>query len=287
MKLGEVLSKTKEHFKKLGFESASIDAELLLSTALGWKRLDLFLKQDYPLNEKELSDCRELVRRRSKGEPVAYILGKKEFYSIELKVNSKVLIPRPETEHVVDEALAYIKENEIQEPRILDLGAGSGCIGLALLNELPNATLVAVEKSRDAASVIQENTQANGLSSRVTLINKAVEDLTESDMGSGNFDLLVSNPPYIEKGDSDLDEKVLAFEPEEALFAEEKGYIFYRTWPDMVKPYMKEKSLAVFEIGHKQAQEVKDLFSKKDYFTEIEVIKDYSSKDRVIKAQLQ
>lgn len=287
MKIVEVLGKTKEHFKKLGFESASLDAELLISSALNWKRLDLFLKQEYPLSEKELSDCRDLVRRRSKGEPVAYILGKKEFYSIQLNVNPSVLIPRPETEHLVDEAMSYVRDNDLKAPKVLDLGAGSGCIGLALLNEIPEAKLVAVEKSEAAAKMILENAKLNSLDARITIVNKSVEELNQSDLGEGAFDILVSNPPYIEKGDSDLDKQVFAFEPEEALFAEEKGYLCYRTWPDLVKKYMKERSIAIFEIGHKQASEVKELFEAKEFFSNIEIIKDYSAKDRVVKAHLQ
>lgn len=284
MILQEVLGKTKEHFKNLGFDSAGLDAEVLLSSALKWKRLDLFLKLDYPLNESELNACRDLVRRRSRGEPVAYILGKKDFYNIEVKVTPDVLIPRPETEHLVDEALGYLKEQKIDAPNIIDLGAGSGCIGLALLKELPLAKLVAVERSQKAASIVMENAKINGLEQRLTLVNKAVEELTAEDFDGFSADVLVSNPPYIEKGDEALDKKVFEFEPHEALFAEEKGYYCYRTWPDILRPFVKQGAFVAFEMGFQQGTGVKELFLQKEYLQEVKIIKDYSSNDRVVTA---
>lgn len=285
MKLGEVLQKTKTHFAKLGFESSGLDAELLLASSLGWKRLDLFLKQDYPMTDSELADARELVRRRSKGEPVAYILGKKDFYNIELLVDKSVLIPRSETEHLVDEALAYCKEKEIESPVILDLGAGSGCLGLAVLKELPQASLISVERSVEAFATLQKNAKHNALEDRCKLLNKSVEDLTAEDLESfGKIDVVLSNPPYIAEGDEDLDDHVLAFEPKEALFADNNGLHCYKTWPLRFHDSLNEQAILLFEIGHKQGPAVKEIFSNELKYNEVSIIKDYAAKDRVLKA---
>jgi release factor glutamine methyltransferase len=285
MKLGEVLQKTKSHFSKLGFESSGLDAELLLASSLGWKRLDLFLKQDYPMTEAELAQARELVRRRSKGEPVAYILGKKDFYNIELLVDKSVLIPRSETEHLVDEALAYCKEKNLDKPVILDLGAGSGCLGLAVLKELPEARLVSVERSKAAFKTLQKNAEHNGLQDRCYLINKAVEELSSSDLEHfGKIDVVLSNPPYIAEGDSDLDDHVLAFEPKEALFADNNGLHCYKTWPIKFQESLKEQAILLFEIGHKQGPAVKEIFNNELNYDEVSIIKDYAAKDRVLRA---
>ena len=150
MKLKEVLDKSIQFFKDKKFESARLDAELLISHALKLERMQLYLKFDSPLTEKEVSDCREVVRRRSQGEPVAYITEEKGFYGLTFKVGPGVLIPRPETELLVEQALEFIKQNKLEAPKILDLGAGTGCIGFSILKNIPQATLVCVVQSSEA-----------------------------------------------------------------------------------------------------------------------------------------
>jgi release factor glutamine methyltransferase len=138
MKLKEVLDKTTAFFKDKKLDTPRLDAELLLSHGLKLDRIQLYMKFDQPLSDEELATCRELVRRRSQGEPVAYIQGSKEFYGFSFEVNSHVLIPRPETEHIIDEALKWATDKD-RELKILDLGTGSGCVGLTLLKKFPQS----------------------------------------------------------------------------------------------------------------------------------------------------
>ena len=156
MKLNEVLNKSIQFFKDKKIESARLDAELLISHGLKIDRMSLYLKFDQPLTEIEISSCRELIRRRSLGEPVAYIVQEKGFYGLSFFVEHGVLVPRPETETIVDEVLAFVKKEKIENPKILDLGAGSGCIGLSILKNISTAKLVAVEKSESAQNVFSK-----------------------------------------------------------------------------------------------------------------------------------
>ena len=294
MILGDVLAKTKDHFAKLGYASAKVDSELLLSTALGWKRLDLYLKQDYPMTEQELHNCRELVRRRSKGEPVAYILGYKDFYNIRLNVNPSVLIPRSETEHIVDEAINYFKEHSIESPVVVDLGAGSGCVGLAVAKEVPAAKVLCIEKSNEAFQTLVKNIELNELQTRVLAIHSSVEELNMDqlsrefsnffDGADFNIDALLSNPPYIEEGDSNVAKDVFEFEPHAALFAEDKGLVCYKTWPEKFQQKLKPSALLAFEMGFEQGPAVKEIFTAKTFLKDISIIKDYSENDRIVRA---
>lgn len=285
MKLEEVLTKTKNHFQKLGIESFRLDAETLISSALGWKRLDLYLKPEYPMNENEVSICREFVRRRSKGEPVAYILGEKEFYSIPIKVNPSVLIPRPETEHIVDEVKDSFQNKE-QELKILDLGSGSGCISIALASVFPNAQVYGVELSSEACSLARENAETNLVADRVQFVNKDVLDVTENDF-TMLFDVVVSNPPYIDIADQNTADDVRKFEPDSALFAKDNGLYCYKNWIKKLPSLTKSDSLTVWEIGFQQAAEVKEIFLSSNIFKDINVKQDYSGHDRILTARLK
>ena len=143
-----------------------MDAEFLIACALGLERMQLYLRHEAPLSESEVSKCRELIRRRSQGEPVAYITEEKGFYGLLFKVGAGVLIPRPESEHLVEAALEFIKKESLPHSRILDLGAGSGCIGFSILHHHPEATLVSVEKSPAAFKYLKENCEKFNLNNR-------------------------------------------------------------------------------------------------------------------------
>ncbi|MFK8138928.1 MAG: peptide chain release factor N(5)-glutamine methyltransferase [Bdellovibrionales bacterium] len=286
MQLGEVLQKTKTHFDKLGGDSSRLDAELLLSSALGWKRLDIYLKTDYPLSGEELEACRELVRRRSKGEPVAYILGEKDFFNVNLKVTPDVLIPRPETEHIVDEVIAHSKTLDMDRIRLLDLGTGSGCIALASAKEIETLEATGLDISPKAVELAKINAKRNELSDRVSFLEQDVCALSmeKNQFSEDRFDILTANPPYISEQDPEIAEDVKLFEPHIALFAEEDGLSFYRSWVRLCDVLLKPSGVCLFEIGHRQAKDVVEIFNASKLFQNVEVIKDYSHKDRVVKA---
>ncbi|MGZ3743121.1 MAG: peptide chain release factor N(5)-glutamine methyltransferase [Pseudobdellovibrionaceae bacterium] len=292
MKLKEILDKTTQFFKDKKIESPRLDAELLLAYGLNLQRIQLYLKFDQPLTEAELSICRELVRRRVQGEPVAYILGAKEFYGFNFKVNSAVLIPRPETEHLVEAALEWALEQDDYKTyayNIIDLGSGSGCIGLTLLKKLPQAKLIAVDVSEKALEVAKVNAKALEVADRVRFVNKDAGDVNgvlaelKDFTNTGKIHILVSNPPYIAPEDKNVEENVKKFEPEIALFAEENGLKFLREWSQKYSPFLDTKAIALMEMGMSQGSAMKKHFENLRVFNKVDVIKDLAGLDRVIR----
>lgn len=282
MKLKEVLDKSIQFFKDKKLESARLDAELLIAHALKLQRMQLYLKFDSPLTDQEVSDCREVVRRRSQGEPVAYITEDKGFYGLNFHVGSGVLIPRPETELLVELALEFIKAKKLESPRILDLGAGTGCVGFSILKNIPLATLVSVERSEKAFSFLQKNAESLQVSPRAELLLKNVNDLDSKQLGE--FDIILSNPPYIAQGDSQTEAMVIKYEPSEALFAEQQGFQLLTEWSKKFAPSLKADGLMAFEMGYQQGEQLKKHFQSLNLFSTVEVVKDLSGLDRVIKA---
>jgi release factor glutamine methyltransferase len=280
MKLKEVLDKTVQFFKAKNIDTPRLDTEILLTEALGFKnRVDLYLKFEQPLKDEELNRSREFVKRRVQGEPVAYFIGKKDFYGFTFQVNDSVLIPRPETELLVEEALKWAKENELENPKILDLGTGSGCIGLSMLKKLPEATLVAVDMSAEALATAKRNAEALEVSDRAEFVQS---DSLKLDFPKESFDLILSNPPYIAENDPDVQLEVKMFEPNEALFAEENGLYALKSWSQRSVQWMKPKSFLGFEMGYTQGPAMKEHFEALKSFDKVRIIKDLSGLDRHI-----
>ena len=211
----EVLKLAADHFQKHGSDSARLDAEVLLAHALGMRRLDLYLKFDRPLSEQELSKYRALTARRAKGEPVAYLVGHKEFMGLDFVVTPAVLVPNPDTEVLVQRAVEIAREAG-RPLRVADVGTGSGCIAIAVAHYAPNVDVVASDITTEALEVARRNVDAHGLGDRVNLV---CGDL----MGSltGSFDLVCANLPYVAVG-SRLAAEVVA-QPARALYAEVEG----------------------------------------------------------------
>lgn len=212
MNLAEVLKGATEYLASRGVESPRLDAELLLSRALGLQRIDLYTQHDRPLTEAERDAARELVRRRGLREPLAYVLGDWGFRRLTLKTDARALVPRPETEIVVERCLALL--DGVEAPRVVDVGTGSGAIALALAQERPDARVHATDTSADALALARENADANDL--RVELV---AGDLLAG--LEGPFDLIVSNPPYVGAAELDgLEPEVREWEPRAALVDE-------------------------------------------------------------------
>jgi release factor glutamine methyltransferase len=275
--LKEVIEKTSEHFKKKGIETARLDADLLISSALGLKRIDLYLNYEKPLSEEEVSRCRDFVKRRVQGEPVAYILGEKHFYKSSFEVGSGVLVPRPETELLVEEAIRFLSHKDRSE--ILDLGSGTGCIPISILLEIKNATGLAVEKSPEAFYYLKNNCIKHGLEQRLALQNADVESLELEE----EFDVITANPPYISVADPEVHPDVKKHEPAMALYAGKDGSEFIRKWAEVASHYLKPDGLVLFEIGRTQGPLSRQIFSDMDFHTE--VLKDYAGFDRVVRAR--
>lgn len=284
MLLKEVLTKSIQFFKDKKIESARLDAELLIAHALKIDRISLYVKYEQPLNEDEVKVCREYIRRRSLGESVAYIIEEKGFFGEIFKVLPGVLVPRPETEHIVEEVLKFIEKNKIENPRLLDMGAGTGCIGLSILKQIPTATLISVDISDIAIKNIEINVEKLQLQDRVTVIHSSIEnmDWNSADFGPQAFDCILSNPPYIDQADTDVDVHVRKFEPAAALFAENKGLLFLQNWSKLSVGSLKKPGIMAFEMGHLQGPIMKEHFQSLNVFSEVKVIQDLSEKDRII-----
>jgi len=263
--------------------SPRLDAELLLGEALGARREDLFAAPERRLTGDEAARFESYVRRRQKQEPVAYILGRRAFRTIELEVTDNVLIPRPETETLVEVCLAKLAEFEVDEPFVLDIGTGSGNIALALAVEHPTVRVVATDVHPAPLDVARRNVRALGLEGRVTLLVSDVFD----DLPPGlRFDLIVSNPPYVTPDAlRRLRVEVRGFEPHVALRADEGGMEFYRRIVPQAPWWLDPGGWLAVEIAEHKAVEVITEFVAAGRYEQIDVRDDLGGLPRVVVAR--
>lgn len=277
----EAIKLSTEYLSKKGIDSPRINAELLLADIIKCKRLDLYLAFDRPLAEEELSKYRESIKRRASFEPLQYITGTVEFYGIELKVNPSVLIPRQETELLVENILKnFSKEANLL---ILDIGTGSGNIPIALAYYLPNAQITSTDISTEALTLAQENASNHNLSSRIRFMQQDIlkEDIDKFPL----FDIMVSNPPYVSlESFSSLQREIKDYEPKVAVTDGSDGLSFYRVIIQKASPKIKRGGKLFFEIAQGQHDDVKDLMIKNN-FSNIEVVKDYQNIERIISGE--
>lgn len=280
-----LMGKSAAFLKGKGSATPRLDAELLLAEVLGMDRVDLYVNFDQPLNPGEIDRYRELIRRRGRGEPVAYILGRANFHNLTLKVAPTVLVPRPETEHAVEAALAILKGRDwsAAPPRVLDVGTGSGAIALAVAAAFPDAEVTAVDASEAALELAAENARGAALESRVTFSRS---DLFDGLDPLDTFDIIISNPPYIAAAEWDsLPVDVRGYEPREALDGGEDGLDFYRCIVAEAHQLLKPGGSIILEIGYRQAAEVTRLLIDADRYRDLAVTQDYAGHDRVVVAQ--
>lgn len=270
----EVIALSTDYLTRAGIEHARVDAEWLIGHALKLNRMELYLKFDKPLSEDELAVIRPLLSRRAKGEPVQYICGSTEFYGIELQVGPGVLIPRPETELLVDAALKRLQKQN----SVLDLCTGSGAIAIALKTEIPELNVSASDISTEALSYAHKN---------VDLLKLNIEllqgDLFEPFQGRC-FEAITVNPPYVKPSEKPLMGKdVLASEPALALFSGDDGLDLLRKISHQGKDYLKAGGFLISEIGFQQGDDCKNLFNS-DGWRDVSILQDYSSRDRFVLA---
>lgn len=265
------------------FETPRLDAELLLSHALGLSRIQLYTHFDKPLTAEEREPFKALLRRRTAGEPIAYITGTKDFMGYTFEVSSAGLIPRPDTEVLVETALARAKAKG-EGVRILDVGTGTGCIALSLAKKLSTAQVVAWDVADETLELARRN------AAKLAVENVAfakVDALSEEAWtpGEAAFDLIVSNPPYIGEAERvSLMVSVKSYEPARALFAAEEGYAFYRVFAERAAELLKPDGSLLVEIGCAQADGVRSLLEANGW-RNVTVQKDYGKLDRVVAAE--
>lgn len=260
--------------EQIGGDSPRLDAEVLLSACLGRNRTYLYTWPEKTLDPGTEPLWQSYVQRRSMGEPVAHIVGTKEFWSLELEVSPATLIPRPETETLVACVLERITPRPSAPPRLLDLGTGTGAIALALATELPDAQLVAVDNRADAVDLARRNARVLGCGNVDVLQSHWFEAV------SGQFDWIVSNPPYIEPHDPHLDMGDVRFEPRSALVAEDAGLADIKFIVSASGPYLRQGGGVAIEHGWQQKDAVQQLFAQSGMI-EIETVTDLAGHSRV------
>lgn len=256
-----------------GSDTARLDAELLTAHSLGLRRLDLYLQHDRPLREEELEPVRALLRRRAQGEPVAYLIGEREFYGRAFTVTPAVLIPRPDTETLVEAALRHGAR------RIADIGTGSGCIAVTMAAELPDAHVVATDVSPEALDVARGNAARHGVDDRIEFVQGA---WTQPLRDMAPFDMLLSNPPYVTEAElAELAVDVRNYEPHGALVAGEDGMEAYRA---ILRDAPPNPRYVAFEVDPRRAVQVASLVAEKWPHATTRCIKDLTDRDRVVEA---
>jgi release factor glutamine methyltransferase len=271
----EVINKTTLFFERHGIESPRLTIELLLAHLLKKKRLDLYMEFERELDEPTLKRLREMVKRRAAGEPLQYITGEAEFCGLKLAVDHRVLIPRPETELLVESVI------QRKPQKIVDVGTGSGCVAVALASRLPSAEIWAVDVSEEALEVAKTNATRHSVEKKVRFLQS---DLLGKLPDSFMADAIVSNPPYIASGDwAKLPGEVKDFEPVRALVAGEDGLEAIHRLAMDARRVLSPSGLVALEIGAGQRAAVGRLFAKND-FDIVEVVKDLQGHERVVVA---
>lgn len=278
-----VLQWTADYFRRKGIPQPRSDAEVLLAHALGLERLHLYLRYDQPLAGGELERFRALVKRRAAREPTQYITGRQEFWSLELEVTPAVLIPRPETEVLVEKALELIQS---QPWRVLDLGTGSGAIAVALAHEAPRISVFATDRSPEALQVAQRNARRHGLENRIVFASMNLFEAFRP--GLAPFQLVVTNPPYI--GDLEfpgLSPEVKDFEPREALRGGGPlGTDLIRRIIGQAPSFLVPGGHLLVEIGQGQADHLAQVVSGQSGVANFRFFRDYSGNVRVLHVQM-
>ncbi|MBI6874042.1 peptide chain release factor N(5)-glutamine methyltransferase [Clostridium aciditolerans] len=282
-KIGELLKEGYQILKEEGIESYALDCDLLLGKVVKKDRLFLLLNRDYELNDKEIEEFYRLLTLRKNKMPIKYMLGECEFMGLSFYIREGVLIPRPDTEILVECAMEEIKKNKFKD--ICDVCCGSGIIGITIAKLLKDVNVKSSDISHTAYEVTGENIKRLDVGERVQVVESDL--LSKFIENKDRFDVIVSNPPYIKKNViGTLMEDVKNFEPYEALCGGEDGLDFYREITSQSLKLLNNGGMLLFEIGYDQKDSVSNLL-KENGFVEVECLKDLAGKDRVIKGKIE
>ena len=276
----ESINLSAEYLIKKGIESPKLNAELLLAHVLQCKRLDLYLSFDKPLKDEEIKIYRELLKRRSNFEPLQYILGSVEFYGLEFKVNNSVLIPRQETEVLVETIINFFpKENTFS---FLDIGTGSGNIAICLAKYFPQAFITTIDVNQACIQLAKENAEGIGVLDRIEFLKADINEFIHPN----KFDVIVSNPPYVSSEEfQNLQPEIINYEPVDAVSDFSDGFKFYKLICEKAKSLLKTSGYLFFELGKGQSTAVREIMENNN-FQNILVKKDYLNIERVIYGEL-
>ena len=275
MNYQELLVDASKQLKSYKFNSAKLDAELILSKTLGLSRETILLNLNEKINEKVLKNFNYYLKLRKQNKPIAHILGFKDFWKYKFKVDKNVLIPRPETELIIEQALKILPK--LSNKNILDIGTGSGCIIISIIKERENCKATAIDKSLKALKVAKLNAEMHQVNKKINFLNIDVDKYF-----SNKYDLIVSNPPYIKNSELlSLDEDVKCYEPKLALLGGFSGLEFFFRIINKSNKLLKKNGKLILEIGHRQGKKIKK-YLKLNGFNQIKIYKDLSGKERCI-----
>jgi release factor glutamine methyltransferase len=275
----DILLKTETYLRDKFVDSPRLSAQVLLASGLGLDRMGLFLNMDRPLKPSELDLIRPLVARRGAGEPVAYITGEREFFSLAFEVTPDVLIPRPETEMIVEEALRRIPAES--SLTFADLGTGSGCLAVTLATHLPASRGLALDLSKGALAVAERNAVRHGVRDRLEFVEASFAGLPAR---HGGYGLIVSNPPYVSEGEyGELSPEVSAHEPVSALVPGSTGLEAYPAVVAAAWKTLAPGGVLILEIGWKQGEAVKHVLESTEFgFEAVAILPDLAGHDRIV-----
>ena len=278
LNIKDLLYRSTEYLDSKGIESPRLNAEWLLAHTLGKKRIELYLQFDRLLTKSETDAYRSLIRERVKNKPLQYIIGETDFMGIKIEVDENVLIPRPETEQLVELALERLKTHNGRAIKILDVGTGSGNIAIALAKFLPAVTITAIEISEKAIAVATRNAEQNEVADRINFI---IHDIKSDEFTHTGFDMIISNPPYISlETMSSLSPDVREWEPETALTDFSDGLDMISEVIKLSMGRLNENGIILLEIGgNRQSEPLKKMLSKAGY-SNIKIGSDYNSHAR-------
>ncbi len=280
-RITDIIQWSTRYLKDKAVENPRLTAEILLAGTLNCRRIDLYLQFDQPLGPEERRRYREMLRQRVNGLPWQYILGKTEFFSLPFEVSSAVLIPRPETEQLVEKVLSYCARLADKNLLIWDIGTGSGAIAVALARHLPTASVTASDISSDALAVAKTNAAANLVASQIHFVQSDLEKSTDG----CTFDIIVSNPPYIPTAELSHLQPEVKHEPSCALDGGPDGLAYYRRLNLIAKKHLQTSGLMALEIGADQGPQVQQILHETAVFETIEIHQDYARRDRIVLAK--
>jgi release factor glutamine methyltransferase len=279
--LQKLLNWVTQYLTEKGVDSPRLSAELLLNHVTGLTRIELYTNFNKSLEKPQLNMLRDLVKRAGLHEPVAYLVGKTEFYSMEIDVSPDCIIPRPETELLVQRAIEFLRTREGLQ-HVCDLCTGSGCIAVAIAKNFPNVRIVATDISDSALAAAARNVEKYQLGEKIKLLCGDLFEPIVPQLDVNKFDLIVCNPPYVSSDEYDkLDKNVKDYEPRKALFAGVDGLDVYRRIIEKVDNYLKVDSVLMLEIGYSQGQAVHELLEQTGLFNEITIEKDFHNNNRI------
>lgn len=288
--VGRLIASTRTYLESRGVEDARLCAELLLAHVLSCRRIELYARFDAVPGDAQRAQYRELVRAAGEHRPIAYLVGVKEFYSLDFIVTPDVLIPRPETELLVErvlEACRACADAGVERPQVLDVGTGSGCVAITVCKRVPKAHVVATDISREALAVAAANAEKHGVAGRLRLCQADMLDLPADAVPGGGYDMVASNPPYVAETQRDtLPENVRKYEPAAALFGGPDGLDAFRRIAGSVRKVLKPGGRVMVEVGMNQADAAEEILVRQGGLAAAGRFRDMGGIERVIELTL-